>query len=127
MPERLEDMSLERIILGEDGKSLEFILVDTLDSKKVTRIKCKAIMSFNYRVIFEDDNDGFPVYVGEVNWEKVSGNDIIRVLHDVDFPFYRPNGGVYCPNIETIYVMDIEGGEICVDLICGELQVSSAG
>ncbi len=130
MKKVLEDVNLETICIGPDGRQVTFEFSDMAQRKKCANLVCGSTYLFRYDNDFTDADEGLPCYLGEVGLEELAGTELqerVRVLgygFGVDLIPWRPDAKtrtVRIPSVEHAFAVHLEG-EIVVDVVCAQVD-----
>ena len=129
----LEDVNLSNISISKDGKEILFQFNRLQNDAARVEVVCSSVYVFNFHNVFEDEYDGLPCYVGEVRYGRICGSDLCRKLKELNFGFrveedpVEPNSKkrMYIPGDRKAYFLHMEGGEVDIDIICGEVTINS--
>lgn len=131
--ERLfDDITIKKMQFSPNGRDLELTFIDMYKGDFLAKIKCKSLYVSSYQTILEEDE--FPCYIGEVNYEILRGQELSHKIQELDFAFYRPDesGFVdwdgpdrYTPEMDCHHFV-IGGGEIYIEIICQEVEIDYA-
>jgi len=117
----LTDINLDEIVFSSDGKNITFKFIEIYKGNPSDIIKCSSVYAFHYENIFDDD-EGLPVYVCEVRYTK-------RLKKDLSSSFKKTNlsinGNAINPNEEELFLLDIEGGDVIIEVICKSVKKTS--
>jgi len=128
----LEDVNLSEISISKDGRNIVFQFSELYKDDRCAEVICSSVYVFNYHNIFEDEYDGLPCYVGEVDYGEVHGLNLCQKLTELNFGFVvekdptDPNSGskTYLPPNNKAYFLHIEGGQVDIDIVCGEVKIN---
>ncbi len=88
----------------------------------LSTIKCFNVKVFNYHNIFEENDDGFVCYVGEVKCCKIEKKDIVDWLSKSKFKFADIEWIKYIKLEFDLWYLNIESGEISIHLLCKKIE-----
>lgn len=117
----LEDVSLDSMVFSADGKDVVFEFLELYQGNTIGVIKCLSVCSLDYQNIFDND-DGFACYIGEVYCTQVKRADTETFLNSINFGFTAPDGHVYRPDSENLWLLHIEGGEAVIKIVCKAIE-----
>lgn len=121
--QRFSDVNLDQVIISQDGKSVEMKFCDMSVGKDIGSIKCSHVFIFKYQNTFEDD-DGFACYIGEVVCEKLIEKRALEVLSRLGYGFYGSDSALYKPSVDSLFHLQLVGGEVMLDIVCGAVDLS---
>ena len=113
----MDDVNLSRVVMGEEGTSVCFELIDMQQGAPIGIIHCENVLLFNFHSVM--DMDGFAVYVGQVDVDEYHGDMARAKLAELGFCFRDSLGRTSMTESGIVHHLHIEGGEICVDVCCG--------
>lgn len=116
----LEDVNLDRIEIGLDGKAVDFVFTNMVDGQSILTVKCCGVIAIQYQSSFFD-GDGFGIYVGSVSVESVTQEQAQSRLTEMNYQFCR-EGDSNWPCKEVCHFLQIEGGEVFVSVLCKKLH-----
>jgi len=120
----LEDVNLSEIQISSDGKNIRFDFLDMYEGEPIASLICEDVLHFIYSNNFDED-DSFACYVGEVTVQTFAlDKDIVRELHTMEYQFYDMGGNVLVRHNE-LHVVEIEGGEVSIKVLCKKLPTMS--
>jgi hypothetical protein len=115
--ELFSDVNIDEVTFSPDGKKVTLSFVDMHEGEPIGIIQCLSVLLFNYQNIF-DDGEGFAAYVGEVTCSRIESKNISSFLSNMNFKFSGADGNVYTPNIQNLFALHVEGGEVILDIVC---------
>ena len=121
----MDDVNLDRVIVETNGKACRLEFIDMREGVRAGVIECRDVILMNYHNIM--DAEGFATYVGQVDLDELVGDAGRGKLCELGFRFRDAAGRTSTTGSETIQHLHVEGGEVCIDVCCGECQVTNSG
>ena len=116
----LKDVSLATVSLSADGTAVGMEFLSLQDGAPCAALQCRRVILLAFRNAFEHNKDAFPCYLGEVVREDLSSSSLRERLDGFQYGFSRGDGSTYMPAGSRGVHVHLEGGEVILDVICGE-------
>lgn len=120
----MDDVNLDRVIVDKDGKTVRLEFIDMGEAWPVGVIECRDVILVNYHNVM--DAEGLAIYVGQVDLDGLSGNSARTKLHDLGFKFRDALGRTMTTETDKVHHLEVAGGEVHIDLCCGDCRVTKA-
>ena len=119
----LSDVNLSSLSFSNSGRVLTIDFLNMTDGDRCAQLIAIGVVIFNYHNAFEDDEDALPCYVGEVTCRALREPTKDVALLQLRYRFIGSGVMAFKPEIGLFHI-HIEGGQLCIDLICGEYSLS---
>lgn len=117
----LADVNLAKMEFSDDGRILTLSFLNMADGHLCARLLARKVIAFNYHNVFTEDDDALPAYIAEVTWRELRRNEGAAILRRLGYGFLAKGVETFTP--ESCFQIHVEGGEIVVDVICGEYSL----
>ncbi len=121
----MDDVNLDKIVIDKSGKACRLEFINLRDGAPVGVIECMDVILINYHNVM--DFEGLATYVGQVDLDELGGDLGRAKLCDLGFKFRDSLGHTGTTNSGTVRHLHVEGGEVCIDLCCGECRLTRIG
>ena len=118
----LSDVNLSALSFSNDGRVLTIEFLNMTDGSPCAQLIASGVVAFNYHNTFESDEDALPAYVGEVTCRELREQDKDATLSRLGYGFLGRGVATFVPKAGRFQI-HVEGGELTIDLICGEYKV----
>ncbi len=113
----LKDVNLAKVDFSGTGRGLELEFIDMDQGCHLAYLRLVGIVLFHYQNSFEDDDEAFPTYIGEVTSSPIESHNAASMLAATGYGFCDPNGKLLVPN-ESHSLIHIEGGDVSLSIVC---------
>ena len=116
-----ENVNLLNIAIStRNSVDISFILGNTSDGEEIAEIQCSKVVLLNMQSTIETK---LPIFVGDVTVEVVTNSKISQSLRSNNYGFFYEDGNSLSSDIDTIYMIRIEGGEIDVKIVAACINI----
>ncbi|MDD5271458.1 MAG: hypothetical protein PHU14_01940 [Methylovulum sp.] len=119
-----EDVNLSSIFFSKNGRTLNIEFINMHDGGFLAGLILDHLMIFNYNNAFDDDEEGLPVYVGEVTCRELTAKEAPLELLRLGYLFIKHEGGIIGPAAGKLFLLHIAGGEVSIDIVCGNYNTA---
>jgi hypothetical protein len=120
----LADVNLSTLSFSDNGRNLTMEFINMNDGNPCAQMTASGIVAFQYQNTFENDDDAFPVYVGEVTWQEFGAKEAAAILSQLGYGFFVRGATLFIPKSGRFHI-HVEGGAVMVDLICNEYRLTA--
>jgi len=115
----LHDVNLAEIAFAKEGQELVLTFLNMIDGHAVGVVNCTGVLVLEYHTALSS----LPLYVGEVNLgEMTIVAEGQEVLNRLNYSFFDSSGTVLRPSRDTLHFLQVEGGEVRIQIVCEELR-----
>ncbi|MBT9096601.1 hypothetical protein KFZ76_02600 [Methylovulum psychrotolerans] len=113
----LEDVSLSNIRISGDGRKFNIEFINLYDGGFLAELVLESVMIFNYNNNFYGDDDGFPVYIGELTCRELTIEEAC-----LEFKFSNEYMTRIFPK-GSVFLIGIKSGQVSIDIACSDYSL----
>lgn len=120
----LKNINLSEINFASTGTQITMNFIDMFKGNFYGRLAIDSVLFFNYQNAFDDYKHAFPTYIGEVICKEFSYEEYTPWLTKVGYGFTNADGNISIPHMEKLFFIQLESGEVSIDIICGDYKLN---
>jgi hypothetical protein len=117
----LQDVNLSNIHISPNGRTINIEFINMFDGGFLAHLTVEEVLIFKYFNAFDNSEDAFPTYVGEVMYRELIPEESSAELLNFGYRFIGREEQIQSK--ESLFFIHIEGGEISIDLVCSKYQL----